>query len=98
MIYFSEMIKPLGDKILVEISKEASEKVRSGIIVPGDDKGTKVGIVIAVSDGTYDNQGKKRALMVKEGDKIAFSWGDPITHEGKEYEIVSESSVLGILQ
>lgn len=97
-------IKPLGDKVIVRplTDNEAGTISASGIIIPDTAKKEKPeqGIVIAVGLGKWDEDGEKRIpLEVKVGDRIVFSkYGyDEIKIENKEYFIVSENSILGII-
>ncbi len=95
----STPITPLGDRVLVEES-EAGEETRSGIILPknqeGGESGT-IGTVIAVGEGRETDNGTVIRPKVAVGQKIIFSWGEKVEVSGKEYRIVSEGSVLGIL-
>ncbi len=97
-------IKPLGDKVIVRpLSEEEMGNVSaSGIIIPDSAKKEipEQGVVIAVGPGKLQDDGEKRLSMsVKEGDRVVFSkYGfDELKIENKEYFIVSESSVLGII-
>ncbi len=97
-------IKPLGDRVIVRplTDNEAGTKSPSGIIIPDTAKKEKPeeGVVIAVGAGKWDEDGEKRIPMeVKAGDRVVFSkYGyDEIKIEGKEYFIVSENSILGII-
>ncbi len=93
-------VKPLGDRVLVRELKKEGEKVVSGIIIPesaGEDRGARKGEVIAVGPGKYDD-GKLCPIGVKAGDKVLFQWGDKMTVDGVEYEMVAESSILAIIK
>ena len=37
-------------------------------------------------------------MSVKAGDKVLFQWGDKLTIDGEEYEMVAESSILAIIK
>ncbi len=93
-------IKPLGDRVLIEISS-ADVKTQGGIIIPEtvDKERPEQGVVIAVGEGRIDDQGKVIPLRVKKGQKVIFSkYGpDEIKIEDKEYLIVSESQILAVL-
>lgn len=96
-------IQPLGDRVVVRplTDEELGTTSPSGIIIPETAKKEKPeqGVVIAAGPGKWDEDGEKRLpLEVKVGDRIIFSkYGyDELKVEGKEYFIVSESSVLGI--
>jgi len=98
-------IKPLLDRVVVRslTEDEAGTKSASGIIIPDTVSKEKPeeGIVLAVGDGKWDEDGEKRIPMdVKVGDRIIFSkYGyDEVKVGGEELFIVSESSILGIIE
>ena len=93
-------IKPLGDKILVEIL-EAEEKTKGGIFLPDTAKEEKSeGKVIAVGAGKVLDSGKVQTLEVKKGDKVIFGKysGDDIQTDGKKHKIIKESEVLAVYE
>lgn len=93
-------VNPLGDKVLVHELKQEGERSVSGIIIPetvGEDRGAKKGEVIAVGPGKYDD-GVLIPMGVKVGDKVLFQWGDKLTVDGVEYEMVAESSILAVIK
>lgn len=97
-------IKPLADRAIVRplTDAEAGTVSASGIIIPETAKKEKPeqGIVVAVGDGKWDEDGEKRIPMeVKVGDKVVFSkYGfDEVKVGDKEYFIVGESSILAVL-
>lgn len=93
-------IKPLHDNILVE-RVEAESKTKGGIIIPDTAQEKPVeGVVVAVGEGAYDNNGKRVALDVKVGDKILFKkWGaTDVKIDGKELIIMKESDVLAVIK
>ena len=93
-------IKPLGDKILVEIL-EAEEKTKGGIFLPDTAKEEKTeGKVIAVGGGKVLDSGKVQSLEVKKGDKVIFGKysGDEISIDGRKHKILKESEVLAIFE
>ena len=92
-------IKPLHDHILVERIEEETKK--GGIIIPDTAKEKpQQGKVIAVGDGRRDDKGNKIPLAVKKGDKILFGKysGSEIKIVDKEYLIIREDDVLGIIE
>jgi chaperonin GroES len=92
-------IQPLGDRVLVQPVKE-DEVSKGGIIIPDTAKEKpQQGTVIAVGTGKLDEQGKKIAFNVKKGDKILMPkyGGTEIKLGGKEYQIMREEDILGIL-
>ncbi|MEX0931796.1 MAG: co-chaperone GroES [Candidatus Paceibacterota bacterium] len=95
-------VRPLGDRVLITEDKEESgRKTASGIYIPETVKengGAKQGIVVAVGEGRITEDGTKIPLTVKKGDRVLFSWGDGVKVDGVEYQIVSESGILGIIE
>lgn len=93
-------IKPLGDKILVQVL-EAEEKTKGGIILPDTAKEEKTeGKVISVGPGKVLESGKVQPLEVKSGDKIIFGKyaGDEIVIDGKKHKVLKESEVLAVYE
>lgn len=96
-------IKPLGDRVVVRplTEQESGTMSASGIIIPDTARKEKPeqGIVVAVGAGKWNEDGDARMAMdVAVGDKVVFSkYGfDEVKIDGKEYFIVSESSILGV--
>lgn len=97
-------IKPLGERVVVRplTEEEKGSSTASGIIIPDTAKEEKPeqGIVIAVGPGKWNEDGDERiAIDVKVGDKVVFSkYGyDEVKVDKQEYYIVSESSILGVI-
>lgn len=93
-------LKPLGDRVIVE-PLERDEKTASGIYVPETAKEKpQEGLVLAVGDGRWDEEGKRRiAMEVKQGDKVIFAKysGSEIKVDDKKYLILSEKDILAIV-
>lgn len=97
-------IKPLADRVVVRplTDEEAGNVSASGIIIPDTAKREKPeqGVVLAVGEGKWNEDGDARLPMtVKEGDRVVFSkYGyDEVKVADKEYYIVAESNILGII-
>jgi chaperonin GroES len=87
-------IKPLDDRVLVELVEEEPKTV-SGIIIPDTAKEKpNMGKVIAV--GTDEDLQEH----IKEGDKILFAkyGGEDITYNGVEYKIVQRGDIIAIIE
>ncbi len=87
-------MKPIADRVVVEAAP-AEEKTASGLYIPDTAKEKPVrGVVVAVGDGKKDEP-----LTVKVGDEVLYGKyaGTEITYEGKEYLIMRESDIYGIL-
>lgn len=95
-------IKPLGDKVVVEPINEEDSKTKGGIIIPEtiDKEKPERGIVVAVGPGRFNDDGDIIPMSVKKGQKVIFSkYGpDEVKIEDKEYYILSESNILGIIE
>lgn len=93
------MIKPLGDRVLVEASAK-EEKTLSGIVLPDTAKEKpQEGTIVAVGVGALNKDGGRIELEVKVGDRVLFSKyaGTEIKYEGKEYLIMKESDIHAIV-
>ena len=93
-------VRPLADRVLVRELKKEGERLVSGIIIPesaGEDRGSRKGEVVAVGPGKYDD-GVLVPMGVKVGDKVLFQWGDKLTIDGVEYEMVAESAILAVIK
>jgi chaperonin GroES len=92
-------IVPLNDKIVVE-RLEADEKTAGGIILPDTAKEKpKQGKIISVGEGKLLDDGKRAAFQVKVGDRVLFTSyaGNEVSHEGKEYLIMTEDDLLAVV-
>ena len=92
-------IKPLEDRILVE-PLEAETTTASGLVIPDTAKEKpQQGKVIAVGTGKIDEKGNKIPFNVKKGDKVLMPkyGGTEIKLDGKEYQIMREEDILGVL-
>jgi chaperonin GroES len=93
-------ITPLGDRVLVE-RIEADQRSPGGIVLPGTAKEKpQEGIVRAVGKGGKDKNGNVTPVAVKVGDKIIFGKysGSEVKLEGKEYVVVREDDIIGIIE
>jgi len=93
-------IRPLQDRIIVERLAE-EEKTKGGIIIPDTAKEKPAeGKVIAVGKGKVTDDGKLIKPDVKAGDRILFSKyaGSEVKVEGREYLIMREDDILGIIE
>ncbi len=91
--------RPLHDRVLIRRLEEGNEKHGSIIIPDTAKEKPQEGKVIAVGTGKVTEEGKKVPLDVKAGDRILFGKysGSEVKLDGKEYLIMKEEDVLGIL-
>ena len=89
-------LKPLGDRLIVRAIDE-EETTASGLVLPDTAKEKpQKGEVLAVGDGAFDDDGKRRPLDVTEGDTVLYSkyGGTEIKVDGEELLVLRESDVL----
>ena len=91
---------PDGDRVLIEAAA-AEEKTATGIIIPDTAKEKpQKGTVIAVGLGKFSEMiGNRIPMRSKEGDTVLYGKyaGTEITIDGKEYLIMRESDVFGVV-
>ena len=93
-------VRPLHDRIIVQRIEEGEQKV-GGIIIPDTAKEKpQQGKVIAVGTGRVTDKGDVLPLDVKAGDTVLFGKysGSEIKVDGKEYLIVREDEILGVVE
>ncbi len=95
-------LKPLEDRVIIKAVKE-EEKTASGIVLPDTAKEKPMmGEVVAVGDGKWDEDGKKRVPVdVKVGDKVIYgkySGTEYKTSDGDELLILRASEILAVVQ
>lgn len=94
-------LKPLEDRVIVKAVQE-EEKTASGIVLPDTAKEKPMmGEVVAVGDGKWDEDGKKRIPVdVKVGDKVIYgkySGTEYKSAEGDELLILRASEILAVV-
>ena len=88
------MIRPLADRVLV-LPAPAEEKTIGGIIIPDSAKEKPLkGKVIAIGNGTKDEE-----MVVKPDDTVLYGKyaGTEIELDGEKYLIMKQSDILAIL-
>lgn len=88
-------IKPLADRVLI-LPDPAEEKTIGGIIIPDTAKEKPLrGKVIAVGNGTKDEQ-----MILKENDEVLYGKyaGTEVELDGTKYLIMRQSDVVAVLQ
>lgn len=87
-------VKPLADRVLIEPAS-AETKTVGGIIIPDTAKEKPLkGTVVAVGNGTKDED-----MVLKEGDVVLYGKyaGTELEIEGKKYLIMRQSDVVAVL-
>ena len=92
--------RPLHDRVVVE-ALEAEAKTAGGVILPDTaQEKPQEGKVISVGPGVRGDDGNISALDVKKGDRVLYGkWsGTEIKVDGKDYLIMKESDIMGIIE
>lgn len=92
-------LKPLGDKVVVEVL-EKEDKSPGGLYLPDSaKKKPQTGKIIAVGEGRILDDGKRSSMNVKVGDKVLFSkyGGNEVQLDGTEYTILDEDQIYAII-
>lgn len=87
-------IKPLADRVLIQ-PIPAEEVTMAGIIIPDSAKEKPLkGEVLAVGNGTKDEE-----MVLKAGDKVLYGKyaGTEIELAGEKYLIMRQSDVLAVI-
>jgi len=94
-------LKPLGDHLVVKVSKE--EKVtKSGIVLPDtvDKEKQETGEIMAVGPGKILDNGNRAPMEVKVGDKVLFKKYalDEFKIDEEEFGTIQLSDVIAIIE
>jgi chaperonin GroES len=93
-------IRPLHDRLVVQRVPE-EEKTTGGLFIPDSAKEKPArGVVIAVGEGKYDNDGKRISLDVKKGDEVLFGKyaGTELKLDGTEHIVLREEEILAVIE
>ena len=93
-------LRPLHDRVIVKRMEE--ERMSAGGIVIPDSATEKPvrGKVLAVGNGKILENGDKRALDIKVGDKILFGKysGTEVKVEGEELLVMREEDIMAVIE
>lgn len=93
-------VRPLNDRVLVKRVAE-EEKTSGGLFIPETAKEKPArGLVVSVGPGCLNDDGKRIALEVKEGDQILFGKyaGTEIKLDADEHMILKEDEILAVIE
>lgn len=91
------VLKPLGDRVVLQVEKEAEQKVGNIVIASNAQEKPVTGKVIVVSTQTVGELQKPTA--VSEGDTVVFDKyaGQEIHVEGQDYLVVHEKDIIAVI-
>lgn len=93
-------LKPLEDKIVLQIEKETEKTSASGLIIQSmQEEKPQEAIVLAVGPGVTFGNGDRLVPDVNVGDKVLFSkyQGTEVMVDNEKYLIVSYRDILAVL-
>jgi len=93
-------IRPLHDRVVIRRMEE-ERTTASGIVIPDSATEKPVrGEVIAAGNGKILDNGEKRALDVKVGDKVLFGKfaGTEIKVEGEDLLVMREDDIVAVIE
>jgi chaperonin GroES len=94
------MLKPLQDKIILQVEKETEKKSSAGLIIQTmQEEKPQEAIVIAVGPGITFGDGTKLTPDLSVGDKVVFSkyQGTEVSHDGQDYIIISYRDIVAVI-
>ncbi|MFT8907641.1 MAG: co-chaperone GroES [Lentilactobacillus diolivorans] len=94
------MLKPLGDRVIVETQKEEEKTVGGIVLADNAKKKPQTGTVVSVGDGRTLDNGQKVAPVVKEGDKVMFDKyaGTEVEDNDNSYLVLHEKDIVAIVE
>ena len=92
-------VRPLSDRVLIK-RVESENKTKGGLFIPDSAKEKpSEGIVVAAGPGKTRDDGGRREVQVKKGDRVLFGKydGTEVKIDGEDHLIVRESDLLAVL-
>ena len=93
-------IQPLGDRVVVE-RDEAEGITAGGIVLPDSAKDKPAqGKILGVGEGSLLDDGTRKALQVKKGDRVLFSSyaGEQFKLGDQELMLMREEDILAVIE
>ena len=93
-------VRPLHDRVIIERIEDTEQRIGTIIIPDSAKEKPQQGKVIAAGNGRIEKDGRVTPLDVKAGDTILFGKyaGQEIKIDGREYLIMREEEVLGVIE
>ena len=94
------MLKPLGDRVILEVQKEEEQTVGGIVLASNAKEKPQTGQVLAVGTGRVLDNGEKVVPSVKEGDTVVFDKyaGTEVSYEGEQYLVVRENDIVAVVE
>lgn len=94
------MLKPLGDRVIVEVADEGEKTVGGIVLASNADEKPVTGKIVAVGTGLVAPDGSKHELTVKAGDQVLFDKyaGQEVSFDGQKYLALHEKDLVAIVE
>ena len=93
-------LQPLGDRVVVQ-REDAEEVTAGGIVLPdaAQDKPSR-GKVLSVGEGRLLDDGTRKTLQVKKGDRVLFTsyGGEQFKLGQQELLLMHEDDILAVIE
>ncbi|ASU13157.1 co-chaperone GroES [Lacticaseibacillus paracasei] len=92
------MLKPLGDRVIVEVVEEEEQTVGGIVLANNAKQKPQTGKVVAVGEGALTPEGKRLPMAVKGGDTVLYDKyaGSEVKYEGQDYLVLHEKDIMAI--
>lgn len=90
-------LTPTLDRVAI-IREKKEQRTKGGIILPDEaKKESNYGKVVAVGPGGFNQDGSRREMSAKEGDRVFFT-DYHVTVTGSDVVIVDDEDILAIVK
>ena len=92
------MLKPLGDRVIVEVVEEEEQTVGGIVLANNAKQKPQTGKVVAVGEGALTPEGTRLPMAVKVGDTVLYDKyaGSEVKYEGQDYLVLHEKDIMAI--
>ena len=92
------MLKPLGDRVIVEVVEEEEQTVGGIVLANNAKQKPQTGKVVAVGEGALIPDGKRLPMAVIVSDTVLYDKyaGSEVKYEGQDYLVLHEKDIMAI--
>ncbi len=96
----TNVLKPLGDRILIEKPEEKDEEVGGIVLASNAKEKPQTGKIVALGTGKVLDNGQTLKPSVKVGDEVMFDKyaGTEVKNDGKSYLVLHEKDIVAIVE
>ncbi|MDT2828085.1 MAG: co-chaperone GroES [Enterococcus viikkiensis] len=94
------MLKPLGDRVILEVTQEEEKTVGGLVLASAAKEKPQTAKVVAVGEGNVLENGEKSPMPVAVGDMVMFEKysGTEVKYDGSEYLIIAAKDIMAIVE